>query len=84
MSHVEAHRVECFAVDGRPVHPSVRVRALVVADQPRRHVGVAGGDHVRARVSAPEHFCRCDRLGSYRQNISMRCSTGAHPVRVSA
>ena len=34
MAHVVPRRVECFAVDGRPVHPSVGVRALVAAGHP--------------------------------------------------
>ena len=34
MSHVEPHRVECFAVDGQPVHPSAGARALVAAGHP--------------------------------------------------
>ena len=42
MTNIKPHRVECFVVDGQPVHHSVGVRALVAAGHPDAQLASPG------------------------------------------
>jgi len=42
MANVEPHRVECLAVDGVPVHPSIGVRLLAAAGHPDAELASPG------------------------------------------